>query len=108
MDSMLLRDQEFLDTETDALAAGRMRRPTTITVKVIANAPTTEIRGTMADGTLKIAVHAPRDGGKANDELCRFLAREYGYPVTAVRIVAGATSTRKVIVFSCIDPEEDR
>lgn len=49
----------------------------------------------MADGTLKVRVKAVPEDGKANEELCGFLARHYGVARGAVEIVSGATSQRK-------------
>ena len=69
----------------------------TIQVKVIPRSPKTEFAGEMADGTLKIRVAAPADKGQANEELCTFLARHHGVPRTAVRIVSGQTSQRKLV-----------
>jgi len=43
-----------------------------IRVKVIPNSAKTEIKGEMADGTLKIAVAAPPEKGKANATLLGF------------------------------------
>lgn len=51
--------------------------------------------GEMADGTIKIRVKAVPEDGKANEELCQFLAKHYGVARGDVEIVAGATSQRK-------------
>ena len=69
----------------------------TLTVKVVPRAKRTELAGTMADGALKIRLAAVPEDGKANTELCRFLASHYGVPLSAVTIPAGATSTRKQV-----------
>lgn len=66
-------------------------------IKVIPNAPKTELRGVMADGTLKIAVHAPRDQGKANDELIVFLSQHFSCPRGTIRMISGSTASRKMI-----------
>lgn len=66
-----------------------------LNVKVLPRAAKTEMAGTMADGTLKIRVKAVPEDGKANEELCYFLARHYGVAREEVRIVSGATSQRK-------------
>lgn len=68
-----------------------------ITVKVIASAKRTELRGTMADGTLKIAVAAPREKGKANKELIRFLAQHFHISKERIIIKSGLTSNKKTI-----------
>ena len=49
-----------------------------LNIKVIPRAAKTEMAGEMADGTLKVRVKAVPEEGKANDELCHFLARHYG------------------------------
>ena len=64
-------------------------------IKVIPRAAKTEMAGEMADGTLKVRVKAVPEDGKANEELCGFLARHYGVARAAVEIVSGATSQRK-------------
>ena len=66
-------------------------------IKVIPKSPRTEIAGEMADGTLKIRVAAPPEKGKANAELCAFLARQYGVPRDRVSVMTGETSTHKQV-----------
>ena len=73
----------------------------TFTVRVHPHAKRTRLRETMADGNLKIDVAAPADHGKANEELVRFLAEEFGVPVHHVEIVSGKTSRRKMIRIVC-------
>ena len=51
----------------------------------------------MADGTMKIKVAAVPEDGKANKELCGFLAKHYAVPQANVSVISGATSQRKVI-----------
>jgi uncharacterized protein YggU (UPF0235/DUF167 family) len=51
----------------------------------------------MADGTLKVKIAAAPDKGNANAELCAFLAAHYGVPKSAVTILSGQTSTRKLV-----------
>jgi uncharacterized protein len=66
-------------------------------VKAIPGAPRTEIKGEMADGTIKIALNAPAEKGRANKELLYFLAREAGIAKNGATIVAGASSRIKLI-----------
>ena len=68
-----------------------------LSVKVVPKASRTEDAGVMSDGTRKIRLAAVPENGKANDELRRFLAAQYGVPLAHVEIVAGATSTRKQV-----------
>lgn len=64
-------------------------------VKVVPKSSRNEIVGPMADGTLKVKIAAAPEKGKANAELCAFLAKHYGVPKSAVTIVSGETSTLK-------------
>jgi len=59
----------------------------------------------VADGVLRVHVAAPAVGGAANQSLLRLLADELGLPRRAVRIVAGATGRRKLVVVEGIDAE---
>ncbi len=68
-----------------------------LTIKVTARAPRTEVKGLMEDGTLKIAVAAPPEDGKANAALIAFLARELGVRQDQVEIVAGHHATHKLV-----------
>lgn len=69
----------------------------TVKVKVIPKSSRTEIAGTMADGTLRVKVAAVPEKGKANDELCTFLARHYGVAPSAVEVISGHTSPMKLV-----------
>jgi uncharacterized protein (TIGR00251 family) len=64
-------------------------------IKVIPKSNRTEMAGEMADGTLKVRVAAPPEKGKANAELCAFLAKHYGVPRDSVAIMSGETSPLK-------------
>lgn len=44
---------------------------------------------------LKVRLAAPAQEGKANRELCRFLAEAFGVPRTAVELLAGDSSRHK-------------
>jgi uncharacterized protein len=66
-------------------------------IKAIPGAPKTEVRGEMSDGTIKIAVAAPPEKGRANIELLSFLAKEMGLPKSALALVAGAGDRIKLI-----------
>jgi len=69
----------------------------TIKVKVVPASSRNAIAGEMADGTLKVNIAAPPEKGKANEELCSLLSVHYGVPRTAVSIVAGHGSPRKIV-----------
>jgi uncharacterized protein len=68
-----------------------------IRVKVIPGAPKTEIKDMMADGTIKIALRAAPEKGKANAALIKFLAEEFGVPKNSVTIISGAASRIKLV-----------
>jgi len=68
-----------------------------IRVKVIPRAAVTGIRGRMADDTVKIALKASPTDGRANKELIRFLASEFGTHAAAVSLLSGATSRKKLV-----------
>ncbi len=66
-------------------------------IKVIPKQGKTEARGVMADGTIKIALTAAPEKGKANKELVAFIAKELGISRDQVTITAGLISRIKVI-----------
>jgi uncharacterized protein len=69
-------------------------------IKVIPGAPKTEIKGEMADGTIKIAVAAAPEKGKANQALIKFLAEESGVQKNDIKIISGASARIKLIKIS--------
>jgi hypothetical protein len=73
------------------------KRQLYLRIKAIPGAPKTEVKGEMADGTLKIAVAAAPEKGKANQELIRFIAEEFGVPKAAVKIISGAAARIKLV-----------
>ncbi len=74
-------------------AEGKLSLP----VRIVPRSPKTEWAGFLESGDWKIRVAAPPERGKANEELIRFLAEEFGVPRDAIQIVAGATSHNKLI-----------
>lgn len=46
---------------------------------------------------LKVRLASPPVDGRANDELVRWVARQFGVPRSAVELVRGATSRSKVV-----------
>lgn len=66
-----------------------------LAVKVIPKAARTELAGPLAGGVWKIRIQAPPEKGKANAELCRFLARLFGVSARQVLIVSGEASSHK-------------
>jgi len=69
-------------------------------IKVLPGAGKTEFREEMADGTLKIAIAAPPEKGKANQALIKFLARELSADKNSVRILSGAGERLKLVKVS--------
>jgi uncharacterized protein (TIGR00251 family) len=69
-----------------------------LTVHVQPKASTTECVGIHGDA-LKIRVAAPPVDGAANDELIRFLARQFSIPPTSVRIHSGAGGRHKRVLI---------
>jgi len=67
-----------------------------IEVYVQPRAAKTELAG-MHDGRIKIRLAAPPVDGAANAELTAFIAQQLGIAKSKVRVVAGATSRRKVV-----------
>ncbi len=76
----------------DCFVASRMK----LTVKIQPNAKKSEIVG--YEGTvLKIKIKAPPVEGKANEELIRFLSKEWKIPKSAIRIAHGQNGKMKII-----------
>ncbi len=57
------------------------------------------------DGVLVVRVTAPPVEGRANDALCRLLAKRARVGVRSVSIVRGAGAREKVVRFEGIDLE---
>jgi|YelNatPaOPRAMG01_1025707.scaffolds.fasta_scaffold122372_2 uncharacterized protein (TIGR00251 family) len=66
-------------------------------LKVLPKSNRSELAGFMADGTLKVRLHAPPERGKANAELRLLLARELQVSLDKVQIVSGETSQHKQV-----------
>ncbi len=71
-------------------------RACTLDLKVIPNAPRSEVAGWLG-GALKVKVQAPALDGRANDLLLEFLADQLGVPRREVRLVRGEKSRHKVV-----------
>jgi uncharacterized protein (TIGR00251 family) len=84
----------------DIEALKRAARPLRLSVKVLPKSSRNEIVEQQADGTLRIKVAAAPEKGKANAELCDFLAKEFGVGRSRVAVVSGHTSQRKCVVIS--------
>lgn len=69
-------------------------------VKVLPGAGQTAFLDKMADETVKIAVAAAPEKGKANQELIKFLATELGVRKYQVKVLSGAAARTKLIKVS--------
>jgi uncharacterized protein (TIGR00251 family) len=77
----------------------------TVAIKVIPNAPRSEIVGRLGDA-LKVKIHAPPVEGRANDALCAFLAEALGLPRRAITVIRGETARQKVIAIESLTRAE--
>lgn len=66
-------------------------------IKVIVGAPKNEIRGCLTDGTMKVAISAAPEKGKANLALKKFLAGEFKVKKEQIEIISGETSRAKLV-----------
>ena len=71
-----------------------------IKIRVSPNASKSEITEILADGTIKIKLKAPPIDGKANNELIKFLSKEWEIPKTNITITKGKTSKNKIILIN--------
>lgn len=76
---------------------GRKRGYSTFWVKVRPNASETKVISILDDETIKIAIAAPPDKGKANRELIQFLAEQFNVPQSNVEILCGETAKQKKV-----------
>lgn len=58
------------------------------------------VAGSRGRACLKVRVAAPPEGGKANRELIRLLARAWAVPASHIRLVSGAKSREKTLALS--------
>ncbi len=66
-------------------------------VRVHPGASRTRIKGVLADDTIKLDIVAAPEDGKANEELVRFLAKEFGVPRSHVEILKGQRAKTKLV-----------
>lgn len=74
-------------------------------IKAVPNAPRTQVIGWLGEA-LKVKVHAPALEGKANEELCSFLAETLGLPKRSVRLLQGNTSRKKLLEIDGLTREQ--
>lgn len=68
----------------------------TLAIKAVPNAPRSAVVGWLGEA-LKVKVHAPALEGRANDELCEFLADALALTRRAVTVLQGDKSRQKVL-----------
>ncbi len=78
----------------DALST---KRHVTFVVRTRPDAAASRFTACMEDGSWKIDVAAPADGGKANAELVAFLAETFGVARPYVTILTGQNVRTKII-----------
>lgn len=66
------------------------------------NAPRSAVVGWLGEA-LKVKIHAPALEGRANEELCEFLADTLGLPRRAVNLVRGDKSRQKLVRIDGLD-----
>jgi uncharacterized protein len=87
---------------TIAILRGQLLRDKrlVLSVKVTPKSSRNEVTGFLDDGTMKLKIAAVPEKGKANAEICDFLADQFGVSRRSVQIVRGETSPLKQIVIS--------
>lgn len=60
------------------------------------------------DGSLRVAVRAVAEKGRANDALTRFIAKTLAVPPSDVAVVAGRASREKSVIVRGLTPAEVR
>lgn len=78
-----------------------------LAVKAVPNAPRNAVAGWLGDA-LKVKVHAPALEGRANEELCEFVAETLALPKRAVSVAYGEKSREKVLRVDGLSLEEVR
>jgi uncharacterized protein (TIGR00251 family) len=74
-------------------------------VRVSARASRDELAGLDEDGVLRVRVSAPPVDGKANQAVCKLIARAAGVGKTRVSVVKGERSRDKVVRVDDVDPD---
>ncbi len=73
-----------------------------LAIKAIPNAPRNAVAGWLGEA-LKIKVHAPALEGRANEELCEFLAETLDLPKRAITLIQGDKSRQKLVQIDGLD-----
>ena len=67
----------------------------TLTIRVRPNARKCSIDAVLEDGTIKVSLRSPPEGGKANEELLALIAEEFKVSVSNVELQSGFKSRHK-------------
>jgi len=78
-----------------------------LTIKAVPNAPQSALVGWLGDA-LKVRLKSPPVDGKANAELCRFLAEALALPRGAVTLATGAAAREKRVRIAGLSHAEVR
>ncbi|MDR3300148.1 MAG: DUF167 domain-containing protein [Candidatus Accumulibacter sp.] len=78
-----------------------------LTLHIQPGARKTEVVGAHGDA-LKIRLAAPPVDGKANAALIEFVAGRLGLPKSAVRLIGGSSSRRKILVLDAVPPDAEQ
>jgi len=76
-----------------------------IRVRVTPRAGRDEIDG-WQDGVLRVRVHAAPVDGRANEAVCRLLAKQLGLPYSAVEVVSGSSARTKTLRVEGLTADE--
>lgn len=79
-----------------------------LAVRVHPGARRAGLVGWMEDGTLKVAVAAPPEGGRANAAVVELLADVLGVPKRQVTVARGRSSRAKAVEIGGLDQAEAR
>ena len=79
------------------IAELRERGSVCFSVRVRPGAPKTTALSVLEDGSIKMAVAAPPEKGKANVALIKYVAKEFGVPRSQVSIISGAANRHKMV-----------
>ncbi|MFH1744986.1 MAG: DUF167 domain-containing protein [bacterium] len=66
-------------------------------IKARPGASENEVKEIMSDKTVKINIAAPSEKGRANQELIRFLAKEFAVQKEDIKILSGAGERTKLV-----------
>lgn len=66
-------------------------------VRVLPGAARSYVKEQLTDGSIKIAIKAPPENGKANYALELFLAQQFNVHRSCIHIISGLTSRHKLV-----------